>query len=129
MIQKKGIGGALELFHDLMSGILEVLKKYFPHVMVTKLDIQMKVADEDAAKTAILYGTVCSVVYPAVAAICRTLIVKNYHLDITADYTDHTSYVNAHSALYIRVYHLISAGGYYLVRYIKTRKLDTTTQS
>ena len=50
----------------LLKSILYEVKYLLPKCTVKKFGLKIICADEDAAKTAIMYGSVCASVYPAI---------------------------------------------------------------
>ena len=66
--------------------MLERLKRQFKHIAVRRLCLDIKVASEDAATTAIEYGAVCSAVYPALSFIDSIANVKMKSINVAADF-------------------------------------------
>lgn len=68
-IKEKGVSGIIELLKELVRIIGGLLKKITDHLVISKFDLQIAIASEDAASTALTYGRICSGVYPAVSFI------------------------------------------------------------
>ena len=63
-----------------------VARKLFSHLVVTRLHLEIVVADEDAAQAALHYGYVCGVVCTALSVFLQNSVCKRYHVQITPDF-------------------------------------------
>lgn len=68
-----------------------VLKDFFKHIIIKKMQISISVASENAADTAINYGYYCSVVYPAVGIIAKNTNCKAYGVEISPNFDEKAS--------------------------------------
>ena len=84
--KKYGFAGAVKEFFAFVRAVLERLKRQFKHIAVRRLSLDIKVASEDAATTAIEYGAVCSAVYPALSFIDSIANVKMKSINVAADF-------------------------------------------
>lgn len=84
--KNQGFEGVLELIQNTASSVRGVLKRTVKAIIIKDLSIFARITGEDSAKAAIHYGTICSLIYPAVGTICSTIRVKKYHLDISPDF-------------------------------------------
>lgn len=82
----QGISGLLSLLKDLAGIAGGVLKNLWSHVVVKKFDLLLKVGGEDAAETAILYGRLCGVVYPAAGTILQGCKCRKYGITVQPDF-------------------------------------------
>ena len=72
----------LSTIKHIVSKILELIAE----CTVVKLNFDMKVATEDPAQTAICYGGVCAVAYPALGILNGMTNIKKQNVSIVADY-------------------------------------------
>ena len=69
LFREDGLEGTLRLFGRLAVLAGKTAGRLLRAVTVDKLELELLVAAEDAADTAVRYGQVCGVLYPALAAI------------------------------------------------------------
>lgn len=82
----QGIVGIIELIKNCASYLGKFSKGFLKSIYITKLFINISVTESDAAKTALSYGKICQEVYPPLGFICSSCHVKNYKVNIWADY-------------------------------------------
>lgn len=81
--------GIIEGTVKLLSTIKHIVSKIIELITecnVSKLVLDIKVATEDPAETAICYGGVCSVVYPALGFLNGMTNIKKQNVSVVADY-------------------------------------------
>ena len=81
--------GIVEGTIKLLSTIKHMVSKIIELVTecnINNLILDIKVASEDPAETAICYGGVCSVVYPALGILNGIANIKKQNVNILADY-------------------------------------------
>lgn len=88
LVKEKGIVFVLELVKKIADLATTVLKDFFKHILIKKLELSIKIAGSDAADTAIKYGKCCSAVYPAVSIIASTMNCPKYGVDILPDFNE-----------------------------------------
>lgn len=84
----QGVTGIVELVKNCASYLGKFGKGFLKSIYIKKLEIAINVSESDAASTAIKYGKICQEIYPPLGFICSSCHVKNYHVDIRADYCD-----------------------------------------
>lgn len=82
----QGVAGIAELISDCAKALGKFSKGFLKSIIIKKLRIDIKVTEDDAAKTAIKYGKICGEIYPPLGFICSSCRVKNYKVNILADY-------------------------------------------
>ena len=82
----QGVGGIIELVKNCAAALGKFSKGFLRSIYITKLRIGISVTEGDAAQTAIKYGKICSEIYPPLGYICSSCHVKNYKVNIVADY-------------------------------------------
>ena len=122
--EKKGLSGLISLFKELAKIAGGTLKGLFKHIVIKKLDVGIALNAGDAASTAIQYGQLCSVVYPAVNVITAITVCKDYNVTLEPIFDDdrETEYY-ADVYAYIRVgfilWYALKAGVKLLIARIK----------
>ena len=84
--KKKGLEGLLNAFKEIARLAGNLLKPIFKHIRIKKLDLNVTVAFEDAADTAVKYGYFCSGIYPALAVLLRVMKYDDYNVNIVPDF-------------------------------------------
>lgn len=82
----QGVLGIVELIRNCASYLGKFSKGFLKSIYIRKLKIRINVTESDAAKTAIKYGKICQEIYPPLGFICSSCHVKNYSVNIWADY-------------------------------------------
>lgn len=87
-VKEKGVVFVLELVKKIANLAHTVLKDFFKHILIKKLQLSIKIAGSDAADTAIKYGQCCSAAYPAVSIIASSMNCPKYGVDILPDFNE-----------------------------------------
>ena len=84
--ENQGFGGVLELIKNTSDAVSGLLKRVFKSLVINEIYLGMRISGDDAASTAIDYGETCAKVFPAMGAICSTMKVRKYDVDIRPDF-------------------------------------------
>jgi hypothetical protein len=78
---------------NLLSKILTTVKKtkkcfkrLYDDIVIDKLNVNLIVSTKDKAKTALLYGELCAIVYPLVSFISCEKSIKNLSVNVCSDF-------------------------------------------
>lgn len=82
----QGVLGIIELIVNCASYLGKFSKGFLKSIYIRKLFIRISVTESDAAKTALKYGKICQEIYPPLGFICSSCHVKNYKVNIWANY-------------------------------------------
>lgn len=82
----QGVLGIIELIHNCASYLGKFTKGFLKSIYIRKLHIRISVTESDAAQTAIRYGKICGEIYPPLGFICSSCNVKDYSVNIWANY-------------------------------------------
>ena len=82
----QGVSGILELVRNCALYLGKFSKGFLRSIYIRKLHIRISVTESDAAQTAIKYGKICQELYPPLGFLCSSCHVKNYSVNIWADY-------------------------------------------
>ena len=119
---KKGMEGIVPMLIRLSKLAASTLKGVVSHTVIKQFDIKLSVVGEDAADTALKYGKICSVFYPAVTIVCETAKCRDYSLDVTPDFSeDAKATVYGKFRFHIRAFYVLKYGLKALVQLILIR--------
>lgn len=95
LISQQGFSGAIGLLLETARLAAGSFGKILKTTVVDRFNIDVRIADEDAASTAISYGRWCAVIYPAVSLILRCVLRYKKNLVIRPDYNAEESVFKA----------------------------------
>lgn len=84
--KKMGFTGAVREVFGFARDCLLHIKKLLRHIYFKKVCLNITVASEDAAQTAIEYGAVCSAVYPTLALLDSYGNIKFKQINVESDF-------------------------------------------
>lgn len=102
--------GIVEGTVKLLSIVKNIVSKIFELISKSKVDkfiLNIVVACEEPADTAICYGSVCAVAYPALGIINGVADIKNQNINISADYKTQKPKVECVFIIKLRVFKAI----------------------
>jgi len=82
----EGVDGVIQLLRNFISYLNKFSKGFIKSIIIKNLRINVSVTEADAAQTAIKYGQICAGFYPSLGFICSNMKVKDYKVNIFADY-------------------------------------------
>ncbi len=86
LYKKGGVDAIIEAFKKIASLVGNVLKPIFRHIKLRSLKINVVVASDNAADTAVNYGRLCAGVYPALTVILSVVKYDDYTVNICPDF-------------------------------------------
>lgn len=105
LIKEKGIVWLIDLIRDAANLAMGMMKSFFKHLVIKRLNISIVYHGEDADDTAVKYGYFCLAVYPAVSILVKASKCKKYGVGIAPDFSeDAESSYAADIYAYIRVF-------------------------
>jgi hypothetical protein len=129
IIKQRGLSGFLNIVKRLASIVTGTAKKLLPHVVIDRISTDIAVADGDAARTAILYGNVCSVVYTSFGVLVNNMKCKDYHINIVPDFQSHESRIRFDGKAHCPLLFLVSYGLTALVHFMQVLQETGLTKS
>ena len=108
--EKRGFKGAIKELFWLFSAVLNPLKRFLRFIKFRKIKVSLSVAGADAAKTAIDYGIVCSIVYPVLSLFDSILNVKYKNIDIRSDFEGKESNFDFSLSIKISIIYILIFG-------------------
>lgn len=120
--KKKGkkLAFDLEQIMDYVRSASPPIKRLFKKIRVSDLYIDYVVATDDAAKTAIKYGTVCAALYPVIEWLTTYFTVRVRRVHVEADFSEETDDIFAYCKIKLRVSTALGCILWFGVRVIKT---------
>lgn len=87
-VKQKGVSGILNIVKRTASFAKGALNDLFSKTTVTRFSLMLRIAGSDAADSAVKYGQVCSVLYPALKVIGEVVTIEDYDIDVEPDFSD-----------------------------------------
>lgn len=105
LTEKPTLTETVTAFKDLAAGILRRLAR---HVKLDELRLRVLVASDDAAKTAMEYGTVCAAAGAVRSAAegMRRVDLQRVHVEVECDFLAETPEIDAELCISVRVWRL-----------------------
>lgn len=101
--KKKRAFPELAQITDYVRSASPPIKRLFKKIRIDGLTVDVTVATDDAAKTAIKYGSVCAALYPAVEFLALYFTVRVNRIRVEADFSRETDALFARGILKLRV--------------------------
>ena len=115
--EKAPIGKTVSSVVDILAVITEVtaivVKRFTHHLKIKIARLRVKIASEDAALTAVAYGSVTQIVnilLPILSEVGNLKLPPEKSFDISADFSTTTPEIEAEIAFSLRVWHLADVG-------------------
>lgn len=111
--------GLFDFLRELAVLAAGSLKKLFRHLVIADFSLDVSVGGEDAAETALTYGKLCAVIYPAVSVLVSQAKTKHYGVSVFPDFSEGAQ-TKAHmeARLRIKPVFLLSAGIGFLAKLV-----------
>ena len=97
----EGVAAVLRTVKTVVGLATGALKRVLKSVTVDRLQLQLIIASEDAAATAINCGRVCAVLYPSLSALQCAMRIRRREVTVTPDYLAETGRVMADVRLHV----------------------------
>ena len=101
--RKKLVGEILEIVKSLCVKFGKLIK----HLRFKKLEFDLTVACDDAAKTAIAYGSICSVVYSICGMLASAYNFNPKKVNVSADFSADKMSLKVNTVIKVRLIHLL----------------------
>ncbi len=124
--KEDGVAATLQYLTELAKLAGRSVGRALHCLTVDKLKLELLIADGDADTTAIRYGQVCSVLYPAFTAIAGVIKVRRRDLRVEPNFLMEKSTLGADVRLHIWVYRLVGVAIGFLLRFMLLKGNDIT---
>lgn len=122
--KEDGVAATLAYLTRLAKLAGQAIGRVLHCITVDRLNFELIVADGDADKTAIRYGQVCGVLYPAFTTLSGVIKVRKRALRIEPNFLQETSSLRADVRMHIWVYRLVGAAIVLLVKFLLLKDTD-----
>lgn len=129
LLKEDGVGSTLRFLKDVAGLAGRTIGKALGAVTVKQLQLRLVIATEDAATTALRYGQVCSVLYPALAAIEHKVRMQHRQVQVEPNFLLEQSVVRFDLRFRVSVWRLLGAGITLLWGFIMLREKDKPEKS
>ena len=109
LLKQDDIGGTLHFLGGVAVLAGKTVGRLLRSITVSQLDLQMRIATDDAAVTAQRYGQVCSVLYPSLAIIEQWVRIRHRNLRVEPNFLMETSAARFDIRLHVSLWRLIGA--------------------
>ncbi|HCC34393.1 MAG TPA: hypothetical protein DEQ02_01665 [Ruminococcaceae bacterium] len=118
--ENKFISDAKDILRDqglseFVSYIIEIVKLVFSkskmilaHTQVRKFYLRIHFSGEDAASTAMEYGILCALIYPALSGVSHMVKLKKYELELIPDFDGAPLEIELDTAASLRPIHALA---------------------
>lgn len=107
--EKHGFIGAIVFILKIVKNTIARLGRVVSRIRIDVLHIDLTVASDDAAKTAIIYGQVCSALYPVVALLDSKNHISDKKVNVSADFGCINPDLKVNIKVHTRAIYLLSA--------------------
>lgn len=128
IIEEKGLSGFLTLLKELAGIASDSTRRIVSHVVVRNLSAFVVIATDDAAVTAVAYGTAGSVIYSAISLLAGNTNCKKYEVSVAPDFESKESRIDFLLKVSIRPCFLLSAGFRALIQFLRLNKKVVQTK-
>ncbi len=118
-LKEHGLAAAVAWLKEVVAALLKAAGRLLSAITVTDLTAFADIASEDAAQTALTYGKVCGVVYPALGVVEGKLKVKRQEVRITPAFCAEETRFGFDVRLKISVWRVLFAALTLLISYIQ----------
>ena len=123
MLKEDGVSATLTYYKKLVSLAGTIVKKLLRVLVVDKLEVQLRIATDDPADTAVDYGKACAVVYPAQALLESIVKVKKRTVQLAPDFTREKGEAAFDVQVHVTPLRMLKAGfGFFLYIFANTVK-------
>ena len=106
---KLGFTGAVkEILYTVKSALVKI-KKQLKKITVKRLTVDISIASDNAAKTAVEYGAVCAAVYPLLSFLESTADIGIKQINVSSDFNSQKPHFSFSAVVRLRIIYLIIA--------------------
>ena len=106
---KLGFTGAIkEILYTVKSALVKI-KKQLKKITVKRLTVDISIASDNAAKTAVEYGAVCAAVYPLLSFLESTADIGIKQINVSSDFNSQKPHFSFSAVVRLRIIYLIIA--------------------
>lgn len=107
--EKYGFSGAVKTVFGFVGDVFTHIKRLLRHIKFRRIALDISVAGDDAAKTAIEYGGVCAAVYPVLSVLDTCAGFSYEQINIKSDFVSENSEFRFSGSVILRIFFLLVA--------------------
>ena len=123
IIKKEGISGFFEVLGDIGRIVLKLPVYIQKKLKISKLYLDISVSSDNAADTAVNYGKVCAVAYPALSVITGIFKYRSLSVSIYPDFDKKETEIFLHTVLKMSLLSIIIFAIKALLTFVKSMKI------
>lgn len=100
IIKEKGVVGFLKIIKELVKIVLKSTKKVYNKMHIDYVNLDLVIADEDAAKTALKYAQVTSFLGMATSALLDKVNIEKYNINVYPGFNQTQSKVDFYAKIH-----------------------------
>lgn len=117
--KKQSLSEQLQMVLEFLEPLPKPVKKLIRGICITKVKVYIRVAESDAASTAISYGKTCAIVHSALAVLRNIFTVQVKAIKIEPDFLSEHPAHDISFQVKLHVYTAVAAVAGYLWAYFK----------
>lgn len=121
LYREKEFSEFCSIIFDFLKTVLLKLKYVLKHTKVNQFDCNIKVASNDAAKTGIQYGIICTILYNFLEFLENIVALKIKNIKVNADFEDKKPEIKLLAEINIQPFYLIIAAIIVLKKYVNIK--------
>lgn len=125
-LKTDGVGAVVAEVKEIAREVVGALRRVARCVVVDRLELQLVIASDDAAATAINSGRMCAVLYPSLTAIQSVVRIRHRAVTVVPDYLAEKGRVRADIVLHGFSIRLVWAAVRTLMSYIALQSRKST---
>ncbi len=115
---KDGLSATLSIIAETLELAGKAVGAFFKSVTIDRLWLEMRVSSEEPSDTAILYGRICGILYPALAALEKAIPIRRKKIRVEPNFLMSVSAVQWEVRAHIRSYQVL----FYALKMLLTLK-------
>lgn len=121
--RRDGVAATLRYLQEVAAAAARALDKTLRAITVDRLCLEMLVAADEPSKTAVRYGEVCGVLYPALTTLESRVTFRQRHLRVEPGFLAEKSDVYLDVRLHVWVFRVVGAGLGLLLRLMSDKEV------
>ncbi len=122
LIDKKGFSEALSEIFGIIKSVLAQVSFIFKHILIRNFYCKTVVASDDAAKTAIEYGAVCTLIYSFFGFLNSITDFKFKDIIVTSDFNSNKPEFELFTKIKIAPIYILIAGIKLLISFVISKR-------
>lgn len=122
IFKEKGTVGGIRFCFAVIKSALSRIIRVIRKIKIKKLALNITVASDDAATTAVSYGAVCAAVFPVIALIKENTKIGVEEVNVSTDFDKLSPEISAAVSLRTRLIYAVIAAVSMVFSYVRIKK-------